>query len=74
MSAAGSCADNVADESFFGVLNRKGVNRRHYRTRIEARADVFDYIERSHNLRQRRSLDRQRQSEHLFTQPSMISG
>ena len=44
MSAAGSCADNAAAESFFGVLNRERVNRRHYRTRTESRADIFDYI------------------------------
>ncbi len=30
------------------------VNRRHYRTRAEARADIFDYIERFHNPRKRR--------------------
>jgi putative transposase len=33
MSAVGSCADNAAAESFFGVLKRERVNRHHYRTR-----------------------------------------
>lgn len=42
--AACGCADNAAAESFFGVLKCERVNRRHYRTRIEARADIFDYI------------------------------
>jgi putative transposase len=46
MSAVGSCADNAAAESFFGVLKREWVNRQHYRTRAEARAYIFDYIER----------------------------
>ena len=49
MSAVGSCADNAAAESFFGLLKRERVNRRQYRTRAEARADLFDYIERWHN-------------------------
>jgi len=54
MSAAGGCADNAAVESFFGILKLERVTRKHYWTRTEGRADVFDYIERSHNLRQRR--------------------
>ena len=74
MSAVGSCADNAAAESFFGVLKRERVNRQHYRTRAEARADIFDYIERSHNPRQRRRLDMQQQGQRLLTQPSVISG
>jgi transposase InsO family protein len=41
MSAVGSGADNAAAESFFGVLKRERVNRHHYRTRAEARADIF---------------------------------
>ena len=56
MSGVGSCADNAAAESFFGVLKRERVNRRRYLTRAEARADIFDYIERFHNPRRRRQL------------------
>jgi putative transposase len=56
MSAVGSCADHAAAESVFGLLKRERVNRRQYRTRAEARADIFDYIERWHNPRQRRRL------------------
>lgn len=56
MSAVGSCYDNAAAESFFGVLKRERVNRRRYVTRAEARADVFDYIELFHNPRKRRKL------------------
>jgi putative transposase len=74
MSAVGSCADNVVAESFFGVLKRERVNRQHYRTRAEARANIFDYIERCHNPRQRRRLAMQEEAEQLFTQPSVISG
>jgi putative transposase len=74
MSAVGSCADNAAAESFFGVLKRERVNRHHYRTRAEARADIFDYIERWHNPRQRRRLELRQQGEKLLTQPSVITG
>lgn len=74
MSAVGSCADNTAAESFFGVLKRERVNRQHYWTRAEVRADIFDYIERCHNPRQRRRLDMQQQRERLLTQPPVISG
>jgi putative transposase len=74
MSAVGSCADNAAAEGFFGMLKRERVNRQQYRTRAEARADIFDYIERCHNPRQRRRLELQQQAEQLLTQPSVISG
>jgi putative transposase len=50
------------------------VNRRHSRPRAEARADIFDSIERCHHPRQRRRLDRQQQTEQLFIQPSVIPG
>ncbi len=56
MSAVGSCYDNASAESFFGLLKRERVNRRRYATRAEARADVFDYIERFYNPRKRRTL------------------
>lgn len=74
MSAVGSCADNAAAESFFGVLKRERVNRRQYRTRAEARADVFDYIERWHNPRQRRRLAIQQEGKKLLTQVSVKTG
>ena len=51
MSRVGSCADNAAAEGFFGLLKRERVNRRRYRSRAEARRDVFDYIERFYNRR-----------------------
>jgi putative transposase len=47
---------NAADKIFFGVLNREGMNRRDYRTRTEARADIFYWIERCQNPRQRQRL------------------
>jgi putative transposase len=74
MSAVGSCADNAAAESFFGVLKRERVNRRQYRTRAEARADIFDYIERWHYPRQRRRLAFQQQAAKLLTHVSVETG
>jgi len=49
LSGAGNCYDNAAVESFFSLLKRERVNRVRYRTREEARSDVFDYIERFYN-------------------------
>lgn len=74
MSAVGSCADNAAAESFFGRLKRERVNRRRYRTRVEARADIFDYIERWHNPRQRRRLVGQGQEQKSLTHLSVETG
>ena len=53
MSDKGSCYDNAVVESFFASLKRERTNRRKYRTRDEARADVFDYIERFYNRKRR---------------------
>jgi putative transposase len=74
MSAVGSCADNAAAEGFFGMLKRERVNRRQYRTRAEARADIFDYIERFHNPRKRRRLEMLKREGLTLTQPSVVSG
>ena len=53
MSGKGSCYDNAVVESFFASLKRERTKRRKYRTREEARADVFDYIERFYNRKRR---------------------
>ena len=53
MSGSGNCYDNAAVESFFGLLKRERVNRVRYRTRDEARADLFDYIEVFYNRKRR---------------------
>jgi len=53
MSARGNCYDNAVVESFFGLLKREWVNRARYRTRAEARADVFAYIECFYNRKRR---------------------
>ncbi|WP_240453933.1 IS3 family transposase [Chachezhania antarctica] len=55
MSRAGNVWDNSAMESFFSSLKTERTARKVYRTRNEARADVFDYIERFYNPRRRHS-------------------
>ena len=49
MSRRGNCHDNAVAESFFQLLKREKVRRRKYRTREEARRDVFEYIELFYN-------------------------
>jgi len=55
MSRAGNVWDNSAMESFFSSLKTERAARKVYRARDEARADVFDYIERFYNPRRRHS-------------------
>jgi putative transposase len=55
MSRAGNVWDNAAMESFFSSLKTERISGRTYRTRNEAKADVFDYIERFYNQRRRHS-------------------
>jgi hypothetical protein len=55
MSRRGDCWDNAAMESFFSTLKTERVSRSHYATREEARADIFDYIERFYNPKRRHS-------------------
>jgi len=45
MSRSGNVWDNSAMESFFSSLKTERTARKTYRTRSEAKADVFDYIE-----------------------------
>src|ERR1700683_3110443 len=49
MSRSGNVWDNAAMESFFSSLKTERTARRMYRTRDDAKADVFDYIERFYN-------------------------
>lgn len=41
--------DNAVAESFFNLLKRERVRRRTYKTREDARRDIFDYIEMFYN-------------------------
>ena len=55
MSRSGNVWDNAAMESFFSSLKTERTARKSYRTRNEAKADVFDYIERFYNAIRRHS-------------------
>lgn len=55
MSRSGNCWDNAAMESFFSSLKTERTANKTYRTRDEAKADVFDYIERFYNPKRRHS-------------------
>ena len=55
MSRQGDVWDNAAMESFFSSLKTERVSGKVYSTRNQARADVFDYVERFYNARRRHS-------------------
>lgn len=55
MSRRGDCWDNAPMESFFATLKKELVHHESYRTRAEARASVFEYIEVFYNRVRRHS-------------------
>jgi len=55
MSRAGNVGENSAAESFSSLLKTERTALKVHRTRSEARADVFDYMERFYNPRRRHS-------------------
>ena len=55
-------------------LKRERISRRRYLTIGDARADVFDYIERFHNPRIQRRLDSHDRGVSTLSQPSAQTG
>jgi len=55
MSRKGNCWDNAPTESFFNSLKNERVHGSRYRTRAQARDDVFQYIEGFYNRYRRHS-------------------
>jgi transposase InsO family protein len=55
MSRRGDCWDNAPMESFFASLKKELVHQENYRSRAEARASVFEYIEVFYNRVRRHS-------------------
>lgn len=49
MSRRGNCYDNAVAESFFSTLKNELIHERTFRTREEARADIFEFIEVFYN-------------------------
>jgi len=51
MSRRGNCWHNAVAESFFSSLKKERIRKQINRTRNQARADIFDYIEMFYNRR-----------------------
>jgi putative transposase len=55
MGSAGDCFDNAMCESFFATLECELLARRSFKTHVEVRMAVFDFIEGWYNPRRRHS-------------------
>ncbi|MBV7704013.1 integrase core domain-containing protein, partial [Nocardia nova] len=53
MGRVGACGDNAAMESFFALLQRNVLDRRHWATREELRLAIVVWIERTYHRRRR---------------------
>ena len=55
MSRRADCWDNAPMESFFASLKKELVHHEDYRTREDAQASIFEYIEVFYNRQRRHS-------------------
>ena len=55
MSRKADCWDNAPSESFFHTLKTELTHHRRYRTRQEAKQEIFEYIEVFYNRQRRHS-------------------
>ena len=55
MGSVGDCFDNAMCESFFATLECELLDRRHFKTQIEARMAIFEFIEGCYNPHRRHS-------------------
>jgi putative transposase len=55
MGSVGDCFDNAMCESFFATLECELLERHHFKTQVEARMAVFEFIEGWYNPRRRHS-------------------
>ena len=55
MSRRGNGWENAVAESFFSSLKKERIRKTIYKTRDEARSEIFDYIEVFYNRRRRHS-------------------
>lgn len=53
MSRKGNCYDNACAETFFGTIKCELIYHKSYKTRAEATADIFWYIEIFYNRKRR---------------------
>jgi putative transposase len=59
MSRKGNCWDNAVAESFFHFLKTECVFHVQYKTREQAQASIFDYIEVFYNRKHRHTANNQ---------------
>jgi transposase InsO family protein len=62
MSWRANCWDNAVAKPFFSSMKKERIQKRIYKTRDLARADIFDYIEVFYNRTRRHSHIGRRQS------------
>jgi len=55
MSKKGDCRDNAVAESFFHTLKVELIHRMKFRTREEAKAKIFEYVEMDYNRKRAHS-------------------
>jgi putative transposase len=55
ISRSGNCYDNAYMESFWGTLKTELVHGERYRSRLEARLSIFEYVEVFYNRQRRHS-------------------
>ena len=55
MSRTGQCLDNAPMESFFASLKKELVHQTQFKTRAQAKAAIFEYIEILYNRQRRHS-------------------
>lgn len=55
MSRSGNCYDNAFAESFFGTLKTELVHGERYRSRLEAKLSIFEYVQVFYNRQRRHS-------------------
>lgn len=55
MSRRGNCYDNAVVESFNSTLKKEKIKKKIYRTREEARSEIFEYIQLFYNPKRRHS-------------------
>jgi len=57
MSRKGNCYDNAMVESFFSTLKKERVHRQKYQTKLQAKEDIKNYINKYNQKRRHSSLD-----------------
>ncbi|WP_432738857.1 IS3 family transposase [Maridesulfovibrio sp. FT414] len=77
MSRRGNCWDNAVAENFFSKLKRERVNRTIYKTREQARQDIFIYLEIFYNRKRRHAgigyVSPERYEQEFYRKPKLAA-